>query len=311
MGLLKNSICIINPTSGNKKWERDKIIREGLEFYIDGPKELTKSKEQAIQLAKEAAKKYSIIVAVGGDGTVLDVINGIMESGKSPDLGIIPLGTGNCFVDSLGISKNVKKACINLAKGKPKAIDLTEIVAFGMVNNYPSSEHKYSQVSSIGLDARILHLRDISKEPGFMGYVMPTLKTICSYNPQPKSITLKDGSWFGGKFEKKNITLDNNMQLVVTKGKYYGFKFKIAPKAELDDGYLDITLFNMRKRDLMLNFHKIYFGKHADGIAHFKAKEVFVEGEKLPCQHDGEFLGEYSNIKFKVKEKAIKILVPY
>ena len=117
----KKLACIINPSAANKKWQRRKLLRKYIQENLPGKIiDSHEDKSTTIQAVKELCKDHDIIVAAGGDGTIADVIQGMIEcqNQKNVVLGIIPLGSGNALCHSLGIPRNVRKAIQHIKKGK-------------------------------------------------------------------------------------------------------------------------------------------------------------------------------------------------
>ncbi len=115
-------VCIINPEAANKKWKRNILMRKYIQKHLPGKfLDTRKDKESTIQTAKSVCADADIIVAAGGDGTIADVIQGIVESERRNEvaLGIIPLGSGNAFRISLGIPLNIPKALRTLDEAIP------------------------------------------------------------------------------------------------------------------------------------------------------------------------------------------------
>ncbi|HMA54428.1 MAG TPA: hypothetical protein VKT17_08190, partial [Acidobacteriota bacterium] len=94
------------------------------------------------------------------------------------------------------------------------------------------------------------------------------------------------------------------------KTNYFGYSWNIAPKAVVDDGYLDVTLFEMGPFKYSLLFPFIYFGIYQRRLRHFKARRVVISGRSLPVQFNGEFLGERDRLEFRVLPKAIRMVIP-
>ncbi|HEX9902944.1 MAG TPA: acylglycerol kinase family protein, partial [Acidobacteriota bacterium] len=128
--LLSSVPCIINPRSASHKWQRDIRLRHYLQSRLTAPPARpTRSKEDSILRAVELSKTNNFLVIVGGDGTISDVIQGIMQAGTNDRvrLGIIPLGSGNAFQWSLGIPKRAKNALRLLIEGREKLLDVIRV----------------------------------------------------------------------------------------------------------------------------------------------------------------------------------------
>ena len=98
--------CIINPNAANRRWRRNRLLRWYLQNRLPGRiYDDSQNKDQTIDIVKRLCRENDIIIAAGGDGTIADVIQGILDSGRSREvaLGILPFGSGNAFRIALGI----------------------------------------------------------------------------------------------------------------------------------------------------------------------------------------------------------------
>ncbi len=141
----KKISCIINPAAANHKWRKHKKMRTYLQHHIPGQIfDSYQDKADTIQKAKVLSRESDVLIAAGGDGTIADVIQGIMEAnrGKSTSLAILPLGSGNAFRKSLGIPLSARKSLQLIEHGQKKEIDLIDIEGhagtFGSIAGYRS-----------------------------------------------------------------------------------------------------------------------------------------------------------------------------
>ena len=252
-----------------------------------------------INKARQLSEDHDIIIAAGGDGTIADVIQGILESQKNKKIlmGVIPLGSGNAFRKSLRIPKNVRKAFKLLLTGKTKTIDLFEI------------EGKAASFASIGATA------DVSREAkgknlrGLWQHVF-TAKEMIHIPQREMTIELYDGMDDSGRsFDYKKLKLDV-YDCVIGKTNHFGYSWKIAPNAKIDDGLLDITLFEVSGLKYLLSFPAIYLGTFQKTQKHFKAKNAVIRGKELPIQYHGEYLGKRDEVKIKILPGALTIIQP-
>lgn len=292
--------CIVNPHAARDKWQRRKKLRSYLQKNL--PSQIIDavgSKEETIEIAKKQSLGHKIIVAVGGDGTIADVIQGIIEAQTDKDiiLGIVPLGSGNAFRKSLGIPKSVKKAVKLLNKGKTREIDLIDI------------EGKAAGIASIGATAKVTHKKFQHSIQGLLGHLLAS-RILVTLPKKEQQIELFDGiSDDGEHFDKKTLNL-SLFECVVGKTNYFGYNWKVAPKAKIDDGFLDITLFETSGLKYLLFFPLIFFGLYQKALKHFKARKLIIRGQDLPVQYNGEFLGIKDKFEFRVLPRALKIIAP-
>jgi len=292
--------CIINPIAARNKWLRRKKLRSFLQKNLPGEIiDVQGRKEDTIEIAKKQSLDHNIIVAVGGDGTVADVIQGIVEAGREKNvlLGIIPLGSGNAFRKSLDIPKNVKKAVKTLSDRRTREIDLIGV------------EGKTAGFVSIGATAKITQEKLKGNIQGLLGHLLAA-RILLSLPQEKLEIELTDGVEDNGeRFDRKILTI-KSLDCIVGKTNYFGYSFNIAPQAKLDDSFLDITFFEISGGKYLLFFPLIYFGIFQKTQKHFKAKKMIIRGKNLPVQYNGEFLGIKDRIEVKVLPQAIKIIIP-
>jgi diacylglycerol kinase (ATP) len=280
---------IVNPAAGahstHRKWPsiRNLLKSAGLSFDY----QFTEGKGHGIELAKAAANDgYRYLVAVGGDGTIHEVANGIMQtkSSKETSLGIVSTGTGSDLSRTIGISADYTLACSIITS--PRRI----IVDMGVVEYLKDGQTKqryFINSAGIGFDAETVAFTQ--KLPKFLGGTLPYLTGLfCSFlGYRNKAVTLT----IGDKIEKTRV-----LTLVVANGGYFGGGMHIAPGAKVNDSQLDVvTIGNISKIGLLKALPSVYKGTH---LAHplvklEKATSVKIESiKKCLVQADGEILGE-------------------
>lgn len=293
-------ICIINPFAANKKWQRNALLRKYLQKHlpgkiIDNPED----KAYTVETVKKLCRDYEIIVAAGGDGTIADVIQGIKESGRMQKvaLGIVPFGSGNAFITSLGIPRNVARAIKIIKEGKTREIDLIDI------------EGKAAVFASVGATAQVLVEKLQHNVPGFFGHLLASriMLNLANYEQE---IEIYDGIDKSGElFAQKSLNL-KVFDCVLGKASHFGYNWKVAPEAKIDDGYIDITLFEVSGWRYWLYFPSIYFGTFQKTQKHFKAKKIVLRGRDLPIQYNGELFGIQDKVEMQILPRALKIITP-
>jgi YegS/Rv2252/BmrU family lipid kinase len=288
MAAIKTKV-IVNPVAGAKttyrKWP---LISELLQSGgIPFEYQYTEGVGHAIELAREAAVNgYQFLVAVGGDGTANEVANGILQSGDSSEttIGIISTGTGSDFIRTAGITKDYIEACSCLGKARRRVIDVG-VVEY--CRNGQTCRRYFINSAGVGFDAQAIeaasHLPKVFG--GTIPYVLGLLKSLVSYRNKPVAVNVN------GRNEERRI-----LTMVMANGCYFGGGMRIAPKADIYDGLLDVvSVGDIGKLDLLKTFPKIYNGTH---ITHplvniERATRVDIKSpEKLVIEADGEFLGE-------------------
>ncbi len=294
----EEATCIVNPTAARNKWKRRKRLREYIKKSLQCEIiDIYLEKENIIETARKQSLERKIIVAAGGDGTIAHIIQGVIDSGRADEtsLGIITFGSGNAFRKSLGIPKNAKRALKTIFKGETRKIDLIDI------------EGKMAGFASIGATARVSQKKLQHKIHGLLGHLLAS-RIMVNLPRNDYEIDLYDGVTDSGEhFEKKSLNL-RLFECVIGKTRYFGYSWKAAPQARIDDGYLDVTLFETGWLKYLISFPFNYLGLFQRTQKHFKAKKVVIRGEDLPVQYNGEFLDQKDEITFKIRQQALKII---
>jgi len=278
---------IVNPVAGaystRRKWPHiSKRLRHiGLSFDY----EFTESAGHAIELARTAASGgYRCIVAVGGDGTVNEVANGVLSSNSSDiALGVIGTGTGSDFIRSMGISRNYDSACSSLAglRRLPIDVGVVEYQSKGQ-----SLRRFFVNAAGVGFDASVVATTE--RMPKYLGGTIPylagLLRSLFSYRNKPVDLRLED------KVEAARI-----LTVVVANGCYLGGGMYVAPQAKINDGLLDVvTVGDIGKFELLKALPTVYNGTHVTHpkVRMEKARYIAIESpERLLVHADGELLG--------------------
>ena len=296
----KRVAVVVNPYSAQRRWERNPKLRQYLHRKFPGRVfDQTGDKAEMIAQVKRLSQENDIIIALGGDGTLADVMQGIFEAGREKDilLGIIPFGSGNALRKSLLIPKALKKALKLLSRGEPHWIDLIDLGG------------KVASFLSIGATGKVTHRKSQIKIPGLVGHLLAATMVLAQPR-DPMEIELFDGKDDKGRpfaYKKLNLKL---FDCIINKTNHFGYSWVIAPKARIDDGFLDVTLFDIRAYNYLLGFPLIYLGHYQKLLKHFKARRVVVRGAELHVQYNGEILDKRRELELKVLPKALRIIGP-
>ena len=301
--------AIVNPAAGGhstyKEWPSMSkyLSNKGLLFdYV-----YTEGIGHAIELAKAAVNTdYRYIIAVGGDGTVNEVVNGILNSTDSHNtiLGIVNTGTACSFARSIGIPLNPVSSCSLLTSQNRLLIDV------GIVEYKSEGQdlHRFFvNEADIGFGATVVeaskHITNyFGRRINYLPHIIGGLTSLISYKNKRITLRLEDGT---------EDVYDCAM-LVIANGSHFGGGMKIAPNARPDDGLLDMVVFgNMGKSELLKVWPMTYKGHH---VSHHKVRmrkirNVSIQcAEKILVEADGEFLGE-GPISFSVLPSALNMVV--
>jgi len=300
---LKTEI-VINKTAGGGKAGKlfPEILRifdkMKLEYHVNW----TTSLGGATKLARVASDNGAdLIVSVGGDGTINEIINGILSAQRQPPLAIVPAGWANDFIKSTSIPRDINKACQVIRNGKIKNIDI------GLINQ----EIYFANVCGIGFDAEITALANRMKTAyaycktlSSYVYVFAAIRKLLLPLPSFKIRITIDGQ----------IIEEEILFLAIANGRIEGGKFNITPDANINDGLLDICLVGKmgRLRCLHLLPKAIKGTHHNEKEVHFfRGKEVLVEFDKpVTSQVAGEMLIPQKKYYFKILPKKLKLMVP-
>jgi YegS/Rv2252/BmrU family lipid kinase len=296
---------IVNPTAGAnstlRKWPRiSRLLRYiGLSF----DHQLTEGVGHAIELAREAATAgYRFLVAIGGDGTVNEVANGILiaEAAAEADLGMVNTGTGSDFVRSLGISRDYAKACTALTGQRWLDIDVG-VVQYG--RGEQSGRRFFVNSAGVGFDAEVAQVKERMPKyfRGTVPYLLGMGRKLLDYDN--KTVHLK----VDGRDETRKV-----LSVVVANGAYFGGGMRVAPQADLTDNLLDVlTVGDIGKLELVKAFPSIYKGTHVNHpkVRMERASRVRIESpERLLVHADGEVVGE-GPADFWLLPKALRVAV--
>ncbi len=279
---------IVNPVAGAgstaKKWKsiRELLAHSGLLFdHV-----LTNSKGHATVLAKEAALSgYELVIAVGGDGTVNEVVNGLVQSAvPGVTLGIISTGCGSDFVRSLRIPRDYRQASLRLANSRKVRIDvgLIEYQNHGV----PVSRF-FINAAGLGLDGEVVET--VLGNPRFcrgtVPYVLGMLRALAAFCNKDVALRVGDGN--------EDIRV---CSVVIANGAYFGSGMKVAPEADVSDGLFEVIVVgDIGKWELLQAFPRIYRGTHVTHpkVRMMRATQVKIESpDRVLIQADGELLGE-------------------
>jgi len=298
-------VFLVNPASAagstGKRWPEiaHRAAGAGLSgdaLLSDGPGELGDLARQA------AANGATLLVVVGGDGTVNEVVNGIADLAAPPEVAIIPRGTGWDFVRTFGIPRKVEDAVEVALRGATRLVDLGRV----SYRAWDGAEATtvFANVASAGMSGAIAQRANETTKAlgGKVSYLLATLAVFARWTPGDLSVTV-DGEHRVGRM----------YDVVVANGRYFGGGMKICPGARTDDGLFDVlTIGDLTKRDLLVTMPKTYRGSH---LPHPKAEllrgRVVTVGadEPVPVQLDGEQPGT-TPVRFEALPGRLKLRVP-
>ena len=302
--------AIVNPLAGShsvsKEWDSicDRLQQAGLEFDV----EFTRYPGHAAEIARQSiGNGYRCLVAVGGDGTINEVANGILFSDNPENtvLGVVNAGTANAFKMSLGLSEENNGSGMPWKTHQPMKIDVGFIQCRSKGKQV---EHYFVNEVSVGLPAEVVQKWNYIPD-SYSKKLNLFMRTITGV------LTL-----INSKNKRLNIEIVNNKEtgkfctVVVANGKYFADGMVIAPNAALDDGLLDsIIIGDISRYDLIKIRPKLYDGTHIghEKFRETKVQEISIESEeKLIVEADGDIIGE-NPVSIKVIPSALNVLPIY
>jgi YegS/Rv2252/BmrU family lipid kinase len=270
---------IVNPASANGQTGRhfDRIARAVAHALGDFRCVFTRRRGEASDLAREAvADGERLVVAVGGDGTASEVIDGLVHEGRprAPELvfGCIPRGTGGDLRRSLGWPEDPGEAARTIAAGTLAVCDLG-IVEFVGHDGRAQRRH-FANVSSCGVSGMVVEevARSSKRLGGKASFMLASAKALWRYHDQPLRWRIDGGPW-----REEAVTA-----LCVCNGRYFGGGMMVAPDASLDDGLFDVTCWKgLGFKDFILKKHMLYDGTHVRLPNTRRARARVVEAEPL------------------------------
>lgn len=302
---MRRVFYIVNPASnggsGSRVWERYKRLFPGQIATQDV--HFTRHTGDARAQA-ETVMDYDMIVAVGGDGTVGEVISGIMarnvkQNDTRPALAVLPAGTGNDIARHIGAFP-LDKAISTLRDGQIKSFDLIRIECQG--DDGPLSRHAFLY-GTAGFSALLKFKPWMKRYLGAtIGTYLSMILALLEFRPPEMTVTWQDGSYSGPLW----------MAIAANAEKVAGASIRLAPNAKTDDGVLDMLLIPAKSKPTMLGslLPRIPTGRHISvaGVQYFRSSTLEVDAERpVLVEIDGDVFG-YTPATFAVSPRALRVL---
>lgn len=297
---------IVNPTAANgrvgKAWPQmsQVLARGGLQFTA----ELTRAPGHATEIARKAlAEGFRHIVAVGGDGTINETLNGLVTEGHvDPDivLSIVPGGTASDFARILSLTGLPAGLAQPPDEQHIRLVDIGEIRC--LHDGQPTTRY-FVNVAGLGFDSEACARvnRSSKRLGGTIPYLTSLVLTLFSYKNKDVELTA-DEEHFSGRFNS----------VIVCNGQYFGGGMWIGPQAAADDGILDIVILqDLNKLEFLLNVPRVYKGTHLTHpkVRSLRARQLQVQAkQRMFIQAEGELVGE-APATFRVLPAALKLSI--
>jgi YegS/Rv2252/BmrU family lipid kinase len=298
---------ILNPTSGSGNGLRSQPKIEQLFSQHGMSYDLVRTEREGhgIELTRQAvAAGCQVIVAAGGDGTVNEVINGLMlckqDGLPRPPLGVLCVGRGNDFAGSMGIPTGLEDGIQALIDDHRRFIDIGKVTG----GKYPQGRY-FGSCVGVGFDAiTTIEVHKLPRWGGFVGFLAAVLKTVFLYNKAPVATTVYDG----------NTLTQRSLLISIMNGRRLGGGFYMAPDSLPDDGLFDLCIAeqmsSFRVLQMIPHFTR---GDHATQpeikTGRAAAISITAQDGALPAQTDGEIICVDGNhLEVEVLPRQLEII---
>ena len=313
-----SNLIIYNPIAGNGRaqahWplvERA-LLEEGIKFDVAA----TSAPLEAREFAQQAPQKYSRIIAIGGDGTINEIVNGLMRASGEHEtipLGIVPLGNGDDFAKMIPPETPIgsrpfdwKSAVQKIARGQTKLFDVGRISGDRPRPELGSGPHYFVNSFDVGFGPKTA--QNLTTIPpyfkGLSAYLAAIIKTLIKFPALDLHLQLDDQLPFE---QPTTIT-------AVMNGRCLGNGFWFCPEARADDGVFDLMVSEKVGRLTILRMiPKLMRGTHVNEpiVSMYQAQRVVIESKKpIPVETDGEIpYLEARHLELEVLHKRLRVIV--
>jgi diacylglycerol kinase (ATP) len=294
---------ILNPAAGRGRAGemRKRLIsclqEKGIPFQL----ELTREPGHAKEIAFRMSEIFETIVAAGGDGTINEVVSGIV--GKKAAIAILPLGSGNDFNKVIGISKKIDHAIDAIINGTRKLLDLGKVSYW---NHWEEKRERYFiNTLGMGLDAEIAkETKQIKFLRGVPLYLLAAIKALQKHSPNEYKIT-----------EEKMTKVERAFLICAGNGCFEGGGFKLLPNANPNDSLLDICILGVMPRHKAIGIiPKLINGTYENiqNVSMWKSRKFIIEAKNTFMLHgDGEIFEENTlRAEVKIAPSHISFIIP-
>jgi diacylglycerol kinase (ATP) len=299
-------VFLVNPASANgatgRRWAE--LERRAATLGLEGDTQLSERPGHLSELAAEAvARGVTSLVVVGGDGTVHEVVNGVVGAGMGDrvELGMIPLGTGRDFARSLRIPRRFEDAVEVARGGRVRTVDVGRATYTSAAGE---ARAHFANFAGAGISGGIAARANRTSKAlgGKISFFWATLAVFSRWQPSEMTVTI-DG------VERQARLLE----ALAMNGDYTAGGMWVAPEASLEDGAFDVVLIgDFSKAEFTTTFPKIYRGRHVSHakVEIIRARELAVDApEPLPIVLDGEQPGT-TPVRFELIPAALRVRVP-
>lgn len=292
----KKILFIVNPRSGKGQIKyqlleiADVFIKGGLDVSLH----ITQGSQDATRVVKERSEEFDLIACSGGDGTLDEVVTGMMECAEKCPIGYIPAGSTNDFANSLQLPKHMKEAAQCIVQDKAYLCD---------VGSFNGDYFVYIAAFGIFTDVSYLTNQDMKNILGHLAYLLEGAKRI--FNIKSYHVELEVN---GEHIEDEYI-----FGMITNSESVGGFRSITGRNIQLDDGLLEVTLIRMPRNAIELqDIISSLLRREMDSkyIATYKTGKIILRSQaEIPWTLDGEYGGNHKQVEILCHQKAIPILV--
>jgi len=286
---MSSTLVILNPAARGERAQRKRAEVESLARGCV-VHTTTHTGEAQLMARRGVDEGFEKIVAAGGDGTINEVVNGLV--GTNVTLGLLPIGTMNVFATELGLPVHDLQSCWNVIRNDSvRNVDLAQ-----------ANKKFFVQLAGVGLDAQVVQetSAQLRRSFGPLSYIISAVQ-IAARKPPRLFIQSEDASIDEGSF------------VLVGNGRLYGGPFPFFKHAALDDGLLDVVVFKrLGYLEIIKYLQDVVFSSdiRVPEIEYFQTRRLRVESdESVPVELDGELVGNCP-VEFSLQERSLRVLVP-
>lgn len=287
-------LFVFNPRAGKAKIKSK--LCDIIDIFIKAGYEVTAYPTQyegdAIRVVREKDESYDLLVCSGGDGTLDEVVNGMIQSSKRIPIGYIPAGSTNDFANSLFIPKDMVQAAGMLADGKLYGCDIGKF-----------NQGTFAYIAAFGLFTDVAYEtnQDIKNVLGHVAYVLEGMKRLFEIKSYEMTIRSGDLEYDG----------DYIFGMITNSRSVGGFKHLTGKHVDMNDGLFEVTLIKRPKNPIELQEiigSLLIAEDNTDLIHSFKTSSISIESkEEVPWTLDGEFGGSHTIVEIRNLHQALKI----
>jgi YegS/Rv2252/BmrU family lipid kinase len=280
--MTEDAVAILNPVAGRGLGQElaPEVLAELRQYFPQLRVETTERPGHATELA-QAAAGAGVVIAVGGDGTCREVASGLIQSGRNAHLAIVPVGSGNDLLKTLGVAARPADACRTARFGRPRMIDA---VRCRIADETGERTLHSVNAAGFGFDAQVVHeARRFRRLRGLPLYAAAVFLAVRDLRCPLVKIATEEQEW------EQAVLL-----VAATNGKYYGGGMRIGPGAEPDDGLLEVCVIDAVGRvKVVRSLPRLIAGTHVtmrEVTVHRTRRLALEFREPVMAQLDGDML---------------------